>query len=361
MQKGTLWVLIGAGVLLGGALALQFQSNRRVASEVAALREEMAGGAERTVAVPDRVSRNVPGSDNAAILRRLSALEDTVAQLVRNSEYLMERGQLPVSTNRVADFVTKFMDANASDRERVQALRLLRRSGGITDETLLHAVNWAQGATNAGTRDDILSSLEGMTNSILRDPLLGFALNDPNPSVREQAVDSLRRYVNDPAIEAQFWKLINDPDVGRTAIQGILDGPKTEARMAALQERANNPSSSLEEKIVAWRALRTSSQNVQEITANLAQLAQSSQDPFERAKLIKAFDVSRPTPRDAVLLPTLIQGLQDASPIVREPAAGALRGYAADPTVQKWLRWAAENDPDQGVRKAAANAVMSRR
>jgi HEAT repeat protein len=363
MQKGTLWVLIGAGALLAGAF-FQLHSNRRVASEVAALREELAAGAPEQTAMPqERPRPNAAPSDNAAILRRLTALEDTVAQLVRNSEYLMERGQLPVSTNKVADLFTKFTDATASDRDRLQALRLLRRSGGITDEALSHALNWAQGATNANTRDEILSSLEGLTNSILRDPLLAFALNDPNASVREQAVDSLRRFVSDPAIEAQLWKLINDPDVGRTAIQGILDGPKTEARTAALQERATNPNSSLEEKIVAWRALRTSNEDVQEISASLAQMAQSSQDPFERAKLIKAFDdaVRRPTSRDAVLLPPLIQGLQDASPVVREPAAVALTDYAADPTVQKWLRWAAENDPDPGVRKAAANAVINPR
>jgi hypothetical protein len=133
--------------------------------------------------------------------------------------------------------------------------------------------------------------------------------------------------------------------------------------VAALQERASNPNSSLEERIVAWRALRTSDQDPAQVSAVLAQLAQSSQDPFERAKLIKAFDdaVNRPTSRDAVLLPSLLQGLQDTSPLVREPAAKALKDFSADPNVQKWLRWAAENDPDPGVRKEAAAAVFTRR
>ena len=360
MGKATLWVLVAGGALLAGGFTVQHQSNRRVAAELAALRQELSGRAEEQTATPEE---RVRPADNAAILRRLGALEETVAQLVRNSEYLMERGQLPVSTNKAADLFTKFTDPNASDRDRVQALRLLRRSGGITDEAIVQAMSWAQGATNARTRDDILSSLEGLTNSVLRDPLLGFALNDANPSVREQAVDSLRRFVSDPSIEAQLWKMINDPDVGRTAIQGLLDGPKSEARMAALQERASNPGSSLEEKIVAWRALRGADQDVQEISSTLAQMAQSAQDPFERAKLMKAFDdaVNRPTARDAVLLPPLVQGLQDPSPLVREPAAKALRDYSADPTVQKWLRWAAENDPDAGVRKEAASAFINHR
>lgn len=52
------------------------------------------------------------------------------------------------------------------------------------------------------TRDEMLSALEGLINSVLRDPLADFALNDLNASVREQAVDSLRRFVSDPNIEA---------------------------------------------------------------------------------------------------------------------------------------------------------------
>ena len=358
MSKAMLSMLVGAGVLLAGVLAVQY----RLASQVEALRQELAARPEQTAMSPERARPEVAAPGNAAILQRLSALEESVAQLVRNSEYLMERGQLPVSTNKVADLLARFTNASASDRDRLQALRLLRRSDGITEEALSHAMNWAQSATNANTRDEILSSLEGLTNSVLRDPLVAFALNDPNASVREQAVDSLRRFVGDPNIEALLWKAINDPDAGRTAIQGLLDGPKSEARMAALQERASNPNSSLEDRIVAWRALRAGNQDAQQTSAALAQLAQSSQDPFERAKLMKAFDdaVNRPTGADAVLLPPLLQGLQDTSPLVREPAARALKDYSADPNVQKWLRWAAENDPDSAVRKEAVSALNRR-
>ena len=362
MRKVTNWLLLGAVLALVAGMAIQHQSTRRLRSDIAALRQQLV--AAEPVA-PESEARRDPlsSSPDAAVLQRLGALEQTVAQLVRNSEYLMERGQLPLTTNKVGDLFAKFTDATVPDRDRLQALRLLRRSGGITEEALSQAINWAQNSTNANTRDEVLSVLEGLTNSVLRDPLLAFALNDPNASVREQAVDSLRRFVNDPSVEAQLWKMINDPDVGRTAIQGILDGPKTAARTAALQERASNPNSSLEERIVAWRALRTSDQDPSEVSAMLAQMAKSSQDPFERVRLIKAFDdaVNRPTSRDAVLLAPLVQGLQDTSPLVREPAARALRDFSADPTVQKWLRWAAENDPDSGVRKEAAAAFLNRR
>jgi hypothetical protein len=52
--------------------------------------------------------------------------------------------------------------------------------------------------------------------------------------------------------------------------------------------------------------------------------------------------------------------LQDASPLVREPAAKALKDYNTDPNVQKWLRWAAENDSDPAVRKEAFSALNGR-
>jgi HEAT repeat protein len=353
-------VMVGAGVLLAGVFAVQYQSTRRLASEIEAVRQQLAARPPEQPAAPQqrtRLDAALPGND--AILQRLSALEEAVTQLMRNSDYLMAHGQLPVTTNKLADLFAKFTDSAASDRDRVQALRVLRRSDGINDEVLSHAMNWARSATNANTRDDILSSLEGLTNSVLRDPLVSFALNDPNPSVREQAVDSLRRFVSDPNVEALLWKAVNDPAAGRTAIQGIVDGPQTEARMAALQQRASDPNSSLNERVAAWRALRAGNQDTQQPTAALVQLAQTSQDPFERAKVMQAFDdaIKGPTSSDAVLLPSLIQGLQDASPIVREPAVKALKDYRSDPSVDKWLRFVAANDQDPGVRKQAAKAL----
>jgi hypothetical protein len=207
MSKAMLSALVAAGVLLAVVSTVQYQSGRRLASQVEALRQELAARApEQTAVSSERVKPEGDTPGNAGILQRLSALEETVAQLVRNSEYLMERGQLPVTANKVADLFAKFTDPAASDRDRLQTLRLLRRSDGITEDMLSRAMNWAQSATNANTRDEILSSLEGLTNSVLRDPLVAFALNDPNASVREQAVDSLRRSSVIPISKRSFGK-----------------------------------------------------------------------------------------------------------------------------------------------------------
>jgi len=129
MRNVTNWLLLAAVLGLVGAMAIQHQSTRRLQSDVAALRQQRVlpeAAAPRIEARTDLVS----SSPDPAVLQRLEALEQTVAQLVRNSEYLMERGQLPLATNKVSDFFAKFTDATAPDRDRLRALRLLRRSGG---------------------------------------------------------------------------------------------------------------------------------------------------------------------------------------------------------------------------------------
>jgi HEAT repeat protein len=356
-------VLILAVVALIAAMAVQHQSTRRLASEVSSLRQELAPATPQELPAPNQSSRErVTQPNNAAILHRLDALEQTVAQLGRNSDYLMERGQLPLATNKLSDLLAKLTDTGANDRERLQALRLLRRNGGLTDETLLHALNWLQGATNANTREDILQQLEGVTNAALRGPLMALA-TDPDPDVREQAVDNLRRFIGDPLVEGQLWQMLNDPDedVRDQAMDAIVEGPKSEARIAALQERASDPNNSLEERLLAWRALRESQRGAADISAALAQMAQQTQDPFQRAKLFAAFDdaIEQATSSDAAFLPPLVQGLQDPSPLVRERAADALNDFSADPTVQQWLRYAAENDPDPAVRRQAARRIIN--
>src|SRR6185503_7112353 len=138
MRNVTNWLLLCALLGLVGAIAIQHRSLRRLESDVAALRQPLA---VPEPAAPEIGTRKdvLSSSPDAAVLQRLGALEQTVAQLVRSSEYLMERGQLPLATNLVGDLPARFMDTTAPDRERLQALRLLRRSGGITEESLSQA------------------------------------------------------------------------------------------------------------------------------------------------------------------------------------------------------------------------------
>lgn len=363
MQRTRDWVLVLAVLLLSGALAFEHLQTRRLASNLAALQKELTAPLEPTPT--DRTPRQTVATsgNHAAILRRLAALEQTMAQLARNSDYLMERGQLPLATNKLSDLFAKFTDITATDRDRLQAMRLLRRNGGIGDEAIPHALAWLQTATNANVREDILQQLEGSTNAALRGPLLALTA-DADSDVREQAVDNLRRFMNDPAVESQLWKMMNDPDedVRDQVREALVEGPMSDTRAAALRERLADANTPLDERLLAWRALREGNQNAPD--ANwLAEIAQNTQDPLARARLFSEFDnaIDRASPGDAALLPPLVQGLQDPSPLVRERAADALNDFISDPAVQQWMRYIAESDPDPAVRRQAARQLLNPR
>jgi len=362
MLNTKICLVLLASLAIGGALAIQHHATRRVASDLAALRQELAAvetprpsGGQVNFSARERLA----SSGNVGLQQRLAALEQAVAQFTRASDYLMERGQLPLATNKLGDLFSKLSDASASDRDRLQALRLLRRNKALTDEVVPHALSLLQGATNANVREDILEQLGGLTNAALRGPLLALAARDADADVRQRAVENLRRFAADPEVEAQLWQATKDADgdVRDEARKAIIEGPVSEARLAALRERATNPSSSIDDRAVAWEALREAKQNAPEVSAALAQLAQTTQDSQERLSLFRTFDDHS----DPAFVPALVQGLQDPNPLVRERAADALSDFRSDANIQQWLRYVADNDVDPTVRREAFRVLGNRR
>jgi hypothetical protein len=233
----------------------------------------------------EKPTRAAAASDTAQLQERVAALEKQVMQLTQASEYLMARGQLPLAEHKLAELAAKVGDVNASDRDRLQALRLLRRNGAISDSVIESALAWLQTATNGGLREDLVEQLGGTTNQLLRGSMLKLAANDPNADVREEAVRALRRFAADPQVEATLWDLLRkdtDGGVREEAEEALREGPMTETRRTAMQTRALDPNSTLDERLLAVRALRNGGDVAPEITAVLAQFAQSSQDPDER-------------------------------------------------------------------------------
>ncbi|HWN96350.1 MAG TPA: HEAT repeat domain-containing protein [Methylomirabilota bacterium] len=307
----------------------------------------------------ERVPRAVAVADEG-LNDRVAVLEKTVAKLTEASEYLMSRGQLPLANEKRAALEQKVMDPNASDRDRLQALRLLRRNGAMSDAMIQHTLSWIQGATNSGLREDLVEQLGNSTNSLMREPMLKLATTDPNPDVREQAIENLRRFVTDPQVESALWSLLRteaDGDVREQAEEALREGPMTEARQTAMRARAIDPNSSLDERLLAVQALREAGDAASEATAALAQFAQASQDPRERARVFEAFDGSS----DPNMKLPLVYGLQDPNPLVRESAADALSGYKSDPAIMQWLKHVAENDADPRVRREASQSLNDRR
>lgn len=333
------------------ALTAQYRTTNRLASELEALRIDLALPQQ-----PVRAESSAPkvirerATGDASLGQRLASLEESVAQLVTASEYLMDRGQLPPTESKVAAMMARLGDASASDSDRLQALRTLRRNNALTDEGVMYALSLLQGSTNSGLRADVLRQFEGMTNSLLRDPMM-LAATDANADVREQAVEVLRGFSNDPQVEALLWKALQDGegDVRREAREALLRGPMSDERIASLSDRVVEPTASMEERVLAWQVLSRAPQRPPEASAALVDLAHSTTDPTQRSRLFRAFDDAN----DPAFVPSLVEGLQDPHPGVRERAADALGDFRSDANVIAWLTHVAQNDPDPTVRREA--------
>jgi HEAT repeat protein len=282
----------------------------------------------------------------------LTELETVVDELLLAADYLKSRGQLPLASTDLDGARNRFLDASLGDRERLRALQTLRRNGRLNDELAGQALIWLQSATNAGTRQNLLQQLDGVTNAAFKQPFIELASRDQSSGVREEAVDNLRRFINDPQVETLLWdRLRNDPDadVRQEAESALGEGPFTEARLTGLQQRALNPEASLDERLAVLRIMEDAEVNPAAVAPAFAQLAMNSADSQERLKLFRVFDdVSDP----AFKVP-LVYGLQDPNPLVREQAVDALSGFRSDPDVAKWLHYVSQNDTDSQVRREA--------
>ncbi|HKS35765.1 MAG TPA: HEAT repeat domain-containing protein, partial [Verrucomicrobiae bacterium] len=338
-MKARTYAVAAGGLFVVTLAAVQFSSLKRLESEMASLRRQIgepsAGMADAPPAgrFPDGAS----GAPDARLARRVADLEQAVARFTKASEYLMERGQLPSGEEHLAKLQAQFLDSNADANTRLRALRVLRRNRGMNDEVVNSAIGWLETATDPRMKRDLLGQLEGVTNAALKAPLLGLLAKETNGDVREQAVESLRAFVGDSQVEDLLWQLARtDPneDVRDQAEEALREAPMTETRTAALRQRALDPQAPLDERLIAMRALNDADVEAPEVMKAMAELVQGTQDPVERARLFRALDGVN----DPSLMVPLVNGLQDANPVVREEAVDALSGFSKEPAIAQWLR-----------------------
>src|SRR5687767_5922474 len=101
MRKTNVGLIVVVMVGVLGVCGLQYQSTRRVAADLAALRQELAASSPEPAGdseAPQPI-RNRAAASTGNLYERLAALEASVAQLTRATEYLMDRGQLPLSAS----------------------------------------------------------------------------------------------------------------------------------------------------------------------------------------------------------------------------------------------------------------------
>lgn len=353
--------LLVAAVLVG---ALGFQQHRidRLASQVQEVQRALGtqtGEPAPAPETPTTITEHPSSASDVSLTRRLTALEQAVEQLTEANDHLMNRGQLPLTAGKREQLLAQLENPSAEDRERLQALRLLRRNGSIPDEALQAALDWLGNTTNGSVRSRLLQQLSGLTNASLQAPLLALATGNSGADVRQKAVAALRPFVNDPQVDSQLWDLFlkeSEPGVRRQARDALLEGSVSDARAATLRDRASAPANSVEERTLAWEALRTAGKSTPDVSAALAQLAQNTTDTRDRLRIFEVFNEAS----DPAFIPPLVQGLQDPSPLVRARAADALSDFRSEPAVEEWFRYLAENDADPNVRRQAMRALNDR-
>jgi HEAT repeat protein len=361
--------LIFLGLLVVAAvLAVQQHSLLQLRRDLGQLRDRSGAppAADSTVPAtaasrlrPSAADRSAASGD-PAVSRRLLALEDAVAQFDRASDYLMDRGQLPPTEAKLEENRLKFLDLQASDRDRLNALRFLRRNQATTPDVLQAAAAWLRQESDPNTTRSLLETLGGLGDPALLDATLQLATANKDNRVRERAIRNLQAFAGNPQVEALLWTLASsDPslDLRRLAEATLLRLPVNEQRLLSLRQQALDTATPLDQRTLSLRMMQQARADIGDVALSLAQAAQVEQDKARRLQYMQMFDaVTHPA-----FLPSIVQGVQDSDPDIRVRAADALRDYRNDATALQWLQYLAQSDPDERVRREAAQAFPQNR
>jgi hypothetical protein len=367
MSRNAIYLLGGLlVVVVFGFQASQISTLKR---ELASVKSEISSGpeAEKSMGAKTNQPNAAKAGSGAAAARpaspegaglqaRLANLERSVGEFNRIHKFLSDRGMTPPTEEKLAELQQKLFDPNASDEERMNALRQMRRGGGqLGDDVIAQGLAMLQSSTNANFRRELLQHMQGSSNPALKQPLMAMLDTEADQGMRAQLVDSLKRFTDDPAVEKKMWDLaLNEPNtrVRDQARDAVTRGPATPERVDQLNARASNQEASLDERLLSFRALRLAKSHTPELVNDFATMAANTADPVAKAKLFKSFNGLT----DQVLLPPLVNGLQDTDPIVRQNAVDSLSEFP-DPRVADWLTHLIQNDTDPTVKREAHAAL----
>lgn len=307
--------------------------------------------AERVV--PMRVEPAVATVGDDGLANRLAALERSVAALASGAEHLMDRGQIPPSDAKAAEWRAVLMDVAQSPDDRISALMMLRRNGLFDESAARTAATWLQATSDPNEQRRLLEHLRGTDSAALKQVILNLASTSDDARVRDRAVANLRGFGDDPQVEAALWQMVasdESRDVRRRAVDTLRRLPMNDARAAELRAGALDPYAPIEQRVASMNVLQSGNQDISDIAAPMALAAAQVSDSQSLLEYIQAFDdVNHPE-----FMVPLVAAAQDQDPAVRLRAADALVDYRGDPVIKEWLVHLAENDPDADVRQEAA-------
>ncbi len=356
------WLAL-AGLCALGAFAWQQRSILQLRQEIAGLRASLASESdtprqithvpESSPTAPPPTVRALETGSDSPLEQRVAQLEASVSLLSDGADHLMDKGTIPPSEAKLAEWSTTFFNTSATSKERLAAIRQLRRNGAFTPPMALAAANWLATSTDPGETRSLLEALRGADDPALKAVTLNLASSAADNRVRDRAILNLREYVNDPQVEAALWTIVQSDSserLQRRAQDALGRIPMNDSRAANLEMRALNPSTTVEERLTSLRLLESGKQDIARIAPTLAQAAQGASDAETRLQFYRAFDdVNDPS----FMLP-LVEGTQDANVEVRLRATDALFDYRSEPAIAELLRAMAESDPDPRIRQEAA-------
>ena len=172
-------------------------------------------------------------------------------------------------------------------------------------------------------RADIFRQLHGVTEPVLKEPLLQALARDPAPKVREEAAETLDLYHDDPNVMAWLRHTARqDPDVEVRAQAAV--SLLRHANLQALQEVLVDRKASEMETYLAADRLTKSAGPTPEYAALLVHLLQTSQWPRLREETVETLAKHYPN-NEAVRAALQYVASHDADPQVRREAASAGR------------------------------------
>src|ERR1044071_6611425 len=119
-MKSRIPILLVATLACAALAAYHFESVRRLDSKLEALRSQIEGRNQTQTPARDGqrlVSELSSASEGGVrgLTRRLADLEQEVEKLSQAADYLMDRGQLPLGTNKLEDIYSRFANSATGD------------------------------------------------------------------------------------------------------------------------------------------------------------------------------------------------------------------------------------------------------
>jgi HEAT repeat protein len=296
---------------------------------------------------------------------------------------------LGATNTEASEAKISLLNADLSDRDRTRALfRLVRGSGNVQlsreaarnifdKEVLAAAIQLATKSPDAQVRDSVWGMLRDVDDPAMVQLLLRAIADDADRSVRYQAIQNVRKFLNVPGVREALQRAgTTDPDSQPEVFCCVVT-----VREAA--ERASVPDS----EFLAWVRSKLLDENLparsrlinlvgfssdgrlvgalarvgKDAATVVFEIGQRDQDPRVRAM---AWDVlySGRADRDFVskeVVPVLLKDLQTSTDErVRAGAASILFGYTDNSVVQEAMQ-RAQSDESIMVRRAATGAGVA--